>query len=542
LSGSAAWSQATPNPVVTNPTATQTITQPPGTGINLVGTLGVGQFTDGTAAIDAHNGFAFFGNNNPMDSIALNPNGAVGINTGMAGATNWLSIAGGLNVDANDDAFGSNWWTYNTTSGITFGMSSGEGIGSARVDGSPNQNGLDFFTSYQKRLSLTPTGDLGLGTTTPASWSAVNVAGSGTNLQLFGAGSSRLIVNSTTTSELHMINGAASADQHNHRLSAYPNGLVLDQPSDNYGTSTLNMVWNNNGFVGIGTATPSATLEVNGIIKADAGLIFPNGIQTSAYLGGSALTSAANGNVGIGTTAAGSAFSVNGGISIGASFAGSAAPANGAIFQGKVGIGTNTPGTDLSILPSPPLPTTPILEVSGDIAFTQGIPGQTSTPNPGGQLIFSDQTVQSTAWNGTAFGGDYAESIDVDGERASYEPGDIISIDEDKDGKFRKTTQAYSRLIAGVFSTKPGLVGRRTTADRPNKAAEVPMAMLGVVPTKVCAENGPINRGDLLVSSSTPGYAMRGTDSTRLTGAVIGKAMATMESGCGLIEVLIVLQ
>jgi hypothetical protein len=68
------------------------------------------------------------------------------------------------------------------------------------------------------------------------------------------------------------------------------------------------------------------------------------------------------------------------------------------------------------------------------------------------------------------------------------------------------------------------------------------MAMMGIVPTKVTAENGAIKTGDLMVTSSTVGYAMRGTDRSRLTGAVVGKALGSLESGTGVIEVLVTLQ
>jgi hypothetical protein len=44
------------------------------------------------------------------------------------------------------------------------------------------------------------------------------------------------------------------------------------------------------------------------------------------------------------------------------------------------------------------------------------------------------------------------------------------------------------------------------------------------------------------VTSSTAGYAMRGTDREKLTGAIIGKAMGTLDSGKGVIEVLVSLQ
>ena len=70
----------------------------------------------------------------------------------------------------------------------------------------------------------------------------------------------------------------------------------------------------------------------------------------------------------------------------------------------------------------------------------------------------------------------------------------------------------------------------------------MPMAMVGIVPTKVSTENGPVHDGDLLVSSATPGYAMKGTDRDKLTGAVLGKALGTLESGMGVIEVLNSLQ
>jgi hypothetical protein len=68
------------------------------------------------------------------------------------------------------------------------------------------------------------------------------------------------------------------------------------------------------------------------------------------------------------------------------------------------------------------------------------------------------------------------------------------------------------------------------------------MAMIGIVPVKVSSENGPISPGDFLVTASTLGYAMKGTDRDRMFGATIGKAMGTLESGRGEIEAVITLQ
>jgi hypothetical protein len=186
---------------------------------------------------------------------------------------------------------------------------------------------------------------------------------------------------------------------------------------------------------------------------------------------------------------------------------------------GNLGIGTATPGAKL--------------EVDGNVKLTSG---------SGASITFADGTVQSTAYTGVTCGGDYAESIDAMGGRMEYAPGDLLVIDPKDPGRFLKSTTPYSTLVAGIYSTKPGTVGRRETTYAKVDTTAVPMAMMGIVPTKVSAENGPIETGDLLVTSSTVGYAMKGTDRDRLTGAVVGKALASLDSGKGVIEVLVTLQ
>jgi hypothetical protein len=186
--------------------------------------------------------------------------------------------------------------------------------------------------------------------------------------------------------------------------------------------------------------------------------------------------------------------------------------------SGYVGIGTTSP--------------TSALQVNGNVLVS----------GTGNSITFPDGTVQTTAFSTTLCGGDYAESVDVTGSRTNYEPGDVLVIDPNSPGKFLKANEAYSTLVAGIYSTKPGTVGRRQTTDAKTSTTEVPMAMVGIVPTKVTAENGPIKVGDLLVASSSLGHAMKGTDRSLLTGAVIGKALGSLDSGTGVIEVLVTLQ
>jgi hypothetical protein len=71
---------------------------------------------------------------------------------------------------------------------------------------------------------------------------------------------------------------------------------------------------------------------------------------------------------------------------------------------------------------------------------------------------------------------------------------------------------------------------------------DVPVAITGIVPAKVTTENGPIQVGDLLVTSSRPGYAMRATDPRLMLGAVVGKAMEPLAAGRGMVKVLVILR
>jgi len=56
---------------------------------------------------------------------------------------------------------------------------------------------------------------------------------------------------------------------------------------------------------------------------------------------------------------------------------------------------------------------------------------------------------------------------------------------------------------------------------------------------KVDADISPIAAGDLLTTSATPGHAQKVVDRARAVGAIIGKALAPLSSGKGLVPVLV---
>jgi hypothetical protein len=384
---------------------------------------------------------------------------------------------------------------------------------------------------------------------------------------------------------------AASAAAQTVSGSGTTNTVPLFTGSSTIGNSVITQ---SSGNVGISTTTPTAKLEVEGgsILLSNSSVLYSNfsvvssivndifGVQISNTATGGTdwrveqgrsaagdfnITNCTagcaqdvvvkpNGNVGIGTTSPTAKLNIDpqgaGGILVGhsnttgggytslaldisAESGGysslqsiqSAGSAWGVLALnlsgGNVGIGTAAPGA--------------LLEVNGNVKLSSG---------SGASITFADGTIQSTAFTGVGgtCGGDYAESVDVSGSRTSYEPGDVLVIDPSAPGKFLKANEAYSTMVAGIYSTKPGVVGRRQTTDPKTSTTEVPMAMVGIVPTKVSAENGPIKIGDLLVASSTLARAMKGTDRSLLTGAVIGKALGSLDSGTGVIEVLVTLQ
>ncbi|MCM8812580.1 MAG: hypothetical protein NC924_01425 [Candidatus Omnitrophica bacterium] len=110
--------------------------------------------------------------------------------------------------------------------------------------------------------------------------------------------------------------------------------------------------------------------------------------------------------------------------------------------------------------------------------------------------------------------------------------GDVVIVSPEKNNTLEIVREAYSSKIAGVISTNPRLY------MGPGEDVQ-PLALVGIVLCNVSAENGPIRRGDLLVSAAAPGHAMRAELSRVSAGMVVGKALQSFDAGQGQIYILV---
>ncbi len=207
----------------------------------------------------------------------------------------------------------------------------------------------------------------------------------------------------------------------------------------------------------------------------------------------------------------------------------------GGVGSGVYGVTTNS-GFGVRAEATSGSNATPLVAVNngnpnGNIAIFQSQGTNQARISSAGRGFFNGGTQQG--------GADVAEAFQVEGWTALYTPGDVLAISTRQDARVTLADAPYSTLVVGVYATRPGvlLTERHIDADLSDT---VPLGVVGVIPTKVTAENGPIRRGDLLVTAATAGHAMKGTDTSRMMGAVLGKALENFDGpGSGTIRVLV---
>jgi hypothetical protein len=137
-------------------------------------------------------------------------------------------------------------------------------------------------------------------------------------------------------------------------------------------------------------------------------------------------------------------------------------------------------------------------------------------------------------------GGDIAEGFDVEATPLSAEPGTVLIIQEN--GSLRESEIPYDTRVAGVVAGAGNLKPAVILQHMPSQKDRAPIALVGKVFCKVDAAFGEIVAGDLLTTSSTPGHAMKASDKSQAFGAIVGKALAGLGTGLGLIPILVSLR
>jgi hypothetical protein len=176
-------------------------------------------------------------------------------------------------------------------------------------------------------------------------------------------------------------------------------------------------------------------------------------------------------------------------------------------------------------------------------------------PNGAAPALLAEKAIGVDGQKGTAaiFRGNVIVTGDISFENADCAEHFAIKPDVFADagtvmalsvtGELVPSAEPYEKKVVGVVagggSFRPGII--MDCQDAPVGRRQ-PIALLGKVFCKVDASYAAIEIGDLLTSSGTNGHAMKASDPSLAFGAVIGKALAPLDGGRGLIPILIALQ
>jgi hypothetical protein len=140
---------------------------------------------------------------------------------------------------------------------------------------------------------------------------------------------------------------------------------------------------------------------------------------------------------------------------------------------------------------------------------------------------FAAGTISATATQ--AQYADLAENYVAD---ADYEPGTVLILGGEHE--VTTTDEAGSYKAVGVVSTDPAHLMNSTCEGE----HVVAVALRGRVPCKVI---GNVNKGDVLVASDTPGYAMVGSMAHTLSPLqIVGRAITSkLDAGNGVVEIIV---
>lgn len=137
-------------------------------------------------------------------------------------------------------------------------------------------------------------------------------------------------------------------------------------------------------------------------------------------------------------------------------------------------------------------------------------------------------------------GADIAEPFQM--KEPELEKGSVVVIDDEHPGRLKRSQRAYDTRVAGIVSGANGINAGIALQQEGAIEGGQNVALSGRVYVRADVSSGPIKPGNLLTTSDIPGHAMRVGDHGKAQGAVIGKAMSSLEEGEGMVLMLVSLQ
>jgi hypothetical protein len=131
----------------------------------------------------------------------------------------------------------------------------------------------------------------------------------------------------------------------------------------------------------------------------------------------------------------------------------------------------------------------------------------------------SGGNLTATNFLGRASSASYADLAEMYTADDAYGPATVVVFGGA--AEITVTTESHDPRVAGVISTNPAYL---MNSELPNG---LPVAFTGRVP---CLVQGPVDKGDLLVTSTTPGVAQRLDNSLFKPGCVVGKSLGTIQN------------
>ena len=149
--------------------------------------------------------------------------------------------------------------------------------------------------------------------------------------------------------------------------------------------------------------------------------------------------------------------------------------------------------------------------------------GQTNSPSADntwnlGTASLRYATVYGVTFSGVSTTAKYADLAERYTSDAEYPAGTVVVFGGEQE--ITISTTSHDTAVAGIISTDPAYLMN-------SEATGLPVALTGRVP---CQVQGPVRKGQLVVTSDTPGVAQAIDNSKFLPGCVIGKALEAINT------------